>query len=99
MMSLPIICKGNNNKKIIAVVKKVFTKENYILGNEVIKFENAFAKYSNCKYGIAVNSGTDSIILSLMSLGIKKYDEVIISAHTASATIANIISVGQLLHW
>ena len=37
-----------------------------------------FSKYSNAKYAIAVSNCTAALHLSLMALGIKKNDEVII---------------------
>jgi len=48
-----------------------------IQGERVNKFEENFNKYIGVKYAVAVNSGTSALYLSLLSLGIKKGDEVI----------------------
>jgi len=52
----------------------------------VEEFEEKFAKYCNCKYGIATNSGTTALHLALATLGIGRRDEVIIPTFTMIAT-------------
>lgn len=44
----------------------------YILGKEMEKFEEQFANFLGVKHCIAVNSGTDALIMSLRALGIKQ---------------------------
>ena len=41
-------------------------------------FEKNFKKRYNAKFGIAVGSGTDALLISLMALELKKNDEVIV---------------------
>ena len=83
---------SKNKKKILNVVNKVFKSGNLILSNEVRKFENNFSKTINNYYGIGVNSGTDALQISLMSLGIKQDDEVITVSNTAVPTVSAIVS-------
>jgi perosamine synthetase len=52
----------------------------------VEEFEEKFAKYCNCKYGVATNSGTTALHLALATLNIKPGDEVIIPTFTMIAT-------------
>jgi perosamine synthetase len=52
----------------------------------VTEFEEKFAQYCNCKYGVATNSGTTALHLALATLNIKKGDEVIIPTFTMIAT-------------
>jgi dTDP-4-amino-4,6-dideoxygalactose transaminase len=66
----------------------------YILGKEVQAFENEFAAYVGCAYGIGVGSGTDAIQLALKACGIGPGDEVITVSHTAVATVAAIEAAG-----
>ena len=61
-------------KQIIDIVHKVFKSGNLILGNELKKLEKNFSKFIKNKYAIGVNSGTDAILIGLMSLGVKKGD-------------------------
>lgn len=46
-------------------------------GEYIEKFENEFAKYSDCQFGAAVSNGTVALHLALVTLGIGKGDEVI----------------------
>jgi dTDP-4-amino-4,6-dideoxygalactose transaminase len=66
---------SNEDKKI---VNKTLSQSMLTLGPQLEKFENDFSKYSNAKYAIAVSNCTAALHLSLMALGIKKNDEVII---------------------
>ena len=60
------------------IVKKTLTQSMLTLGPQLEKFENNFCKYSKAKYAVAVSNCTAALHLSLMALGIKKDDEVII---------------------
>ena len=66
---------SNEDKKI---VNKTLNQSMLTLGPQLEKFESDFCKYSNAKYAIAVSNCTAALHLSLMALGIKKDDEVII---------------------
>ena len=60
------------------IVNKALSQSMLTLGPQLEKFESDFCKYSNSKYAIAVSNCTAALHLSLMALGIKKNDEVII---------------------
>jgi len=60
------------------IVKKTLAQSMLTLGPQLEKFENDFCKYSKAKYAVAVSNCTAALHLSLMALGIKKDDEVII---------------------
>jgi len=66
---------SKDDKKI---VNKTLSQNMLTLGPQLEKFESDFCKYSNSKYAIAVSNCTAALHLSLMALGIKKNDEVII---------------------
>lgn len=55
-------------------------------GKYVTEFEQKFAEYCGCKYGVAVCNGTVALHLALVALGIGKGDEVIIPNFTMIAT-------------
>jgi perosamine synthetase len=55
-------------------------------GKYVTEFEQQFAAYCGCKYGVAVCNGTVALHLALVALGIGKGDEVIIPDFTMIAT-------------
>ncbi len=62
------------NKSIISTVKK----RDFILGNNVRRFEKKFSTLCNSKYAIGCATGTDALILALKSLNLKKNHEIII---------------------
>ena len=63
-------------------------------GKYVAEFEEKFAKYCGCKYGITTTSGTTALHLALASLNINKGDEVIIPSSTMIATAFAVIYCG-----
>jgi dTDP-4-amino-4,6-dideoxygalactose transaminase len=80
--------------KIIASIKEVIQKNNFVMGNEVFDFEKKFSKYCKSKYAISCSNGTDAITLSLLSLNLKKNSEVIIPAMTYASTFYAVINAG-----
>lgn len=58
----------------------------FILGQDVRRFEESFASYIGCRHAIGVNSGTDALFLGLLSLGVGRGDEVIVPAYTYIAS-------------
>ena len=63
-------------------------------GPNLKNFENNFIKKYKSKYGVAVGSGTDALLISLMAINIKKGDEVITASNTAIPTISAIVNSG-----
>lgn len=63
-------------------------------GVRVQKFENLLKSYLKVKHVVAVNSGTSAIYASLLSLGVKPGDEVILPSFTFVATANSIIATG-----
>lgn len=62
----------------------------YILGKEMEEFEQSFASWIGAKHCIALNSGTDALILAFRVLGIGPGDEVIVPANTYIASVIGI---------
>ena len=81
-------------KAIIKIVEKVLSKGNLILTKEVQNFEKSICKFTGAKFCLGLNSGTDALMMSLWSSGIKKGDEVITSPISFVATANSIIHVG-----
>ena len=63
-------------------------------GKRVQEFENLLKSYLKVKHVIAVNSGTSAIHASLLSLGVKPGDEVILPSFTFVATANSVIAAG-----
>lgn len=62
--------------------------------HKVYTFEKEVAKYCGCKYGLATSSGTGSLLISLLAMGLKPGDEVIVPAYTFVATYSAAIFAG-----
>jgi dTDP-4-amino-4,6-dideoxygalactose transaminase len=81
-------------KKIIKILKKAIVQEKYILSKHNSIFEKKLKSYFNIKYSLNVKNGTDALKIALMSLDLKKNDEIIIPSFTATATGSAVIEAG-----
>ncbi|MFH1457247.1 MAG: DegT/DnrJ/EryC1/StrS family aminotransferase [Patescibacteria group bacterium] len=63
-------------------------------GKFVEEFEKKFADYLDIKHAITTNNGTTALHTALLSLDIKKGDEVIVPAFTMISSIFSIIYTG-----
>lgn len=75
-------------------IARVMHSGQYILGDEVKKFESNYAKYTESSYSAGVANGLDALHLSLKALGIGPGDEVIVPANTYIATWLAVSHVG-----
>jgi len=78
------------------IINKTLKSGNLVLTPEIEEFEKKICKYVKSKYCVSLNSGTDALMLSLWSLGIKKGDEVITSPISFIATAGAIAHVGAI---
>jgi dTDP-4-amino-4,6-dideoxygalactose transaminase len=81
-------------EEINTAVLQVLDSTQFILGQEVIAFENEFAAYCHTDYAIALNTGTSALHLALLAAGIGAGDEVITVPFTFVATVAAICYAG-----
>jgi len=64
-------------KEILEKFDEISKSGNYILSQELKKFEENFSRYCGTKYAVGVGNGSDALYLALLSLGIGPNDEVI----------------------
>ena len=84
----------NNRTKLLSLIDKSIKSGQIFFGKNLSIFENNFKKKYKSKYGIAVGSGTDALLISLLALNVKRGDEVITAANTAIPTISAIVNSG-----
>ena len=92
--SNPKLNNLEDRKKILRQIDRVIKSGQYILGSNVSSLETKLSKYLNTKFVVSTNSGTDALVCALISIGVKKGDEVITTSHTATATSTAIQIVG-----
>ncbi|MBI3556948.1 MAG: DegT/DnrJ/EryC1/StrS family aminotransferase [Deltaproteobacteria bacterium] len=79
---------------VLKGVEAVFDKCNFVLGDEVAKFEADFARYCGSDHGVGVANGTDALHLAVRALGIGAGDEVLVPANTFIATALGVTFAG-----
>ena len=67
-------------------IKKVLDKSNYILGEEVSILEKELSDFTGAKHATTCSSGTDAILLALLTIDIQPGDEVITTPFTWIST-------------
>ena len=83
-------------ENIKARINKVLEHGQYIMGPEVVELEQKLADYVSVKHCIGVSSGTDSLMIAMMALGIGHGDEVITTPFTFVATGEMIALLGAI---
>ncbi len=86
----------NLNPEILDRVKQVFETQQFVMGNFVGEFEKSCAGYLDIKHAIAVASGSDALLIALLSIGIQRGDKVITTPFTFFATASAITRLGAI---
>ena len=66
----------------------------FILGPEVRELEQKLAEYTGSKHCVTVSSGTDSLLIALMALGVGAGDEVVTVPYTWISTAEVVALLG-----
>ena len=80
--------------ELLAAVGGVLDSGQFILGDEMVRFEEEFAHLCGTRHAVAVNSGTDALVLALRCLGIGPGDEVITPPNSYLASASCIALAG-----
>lgn len=83
------------NKNLETKILTVFKKQNYIDNKLTLEFEKKLCQYLNVSNVIAVNSGTSSIIVALLSLELNNFDYIIVPRLTFWATYQAVKLLGK----
>lgn len=81
-------------KEMKEAVMHVLDGTDFIMGEEVQRFESEFAKMHNVKEAVAVSSGTTALTLALLACEVKPKDEVLTVPNSFISTANCAIYVG-----
>src|SRR6266496_945620 len=76
--------------EVRAAIDRVFETQQFVLGPEVEALEAEIARYSQTQFAIGCASGSDALLLALMSCGVSRGDEVITTPFSFFATASAI---------
>jgi dTDP-4-amino-4,6-dideoxygalactose transaminase len=97
-MKVPYIDLAIQHKNIkielMEAVSNILETGQFILGDEVKKFEKKIAELCGTEYAISVANGTDALFLTMKALGIGKGDEVITAPNSFLASASSIVIAG-----
>jgi dTDP-4-amino-4,6-dideoxygalactose transaminase len=77
-----------------AAILAVLERTDFILGPDVVAFEEMFAEYCGVRHAVGCATGTDALHLAFRALDIGVGDEVIIPATTFAATALGVCLAG-----
>ena len=97
-MKVPLLDLGAQlatiEEEMLEAVVGVVRSTCYIQGPEVVALEKEIAEYSGTSCGVGVTSGTDALLVSLMTLEIGPGDLVLTTPYSFFATMGVILRVG-----
>jgi len=80
--------------ELSAAFNRILSDGLFVLGQDLISFENSFASFIGSQHCVGVASGHDALLLSLKAIGIGVGDEVIVSSHTFASSWLAIMQAG-----
>lgn len=81
-------------EELLAAVTRVLDSQKCVNGPAIAQFEREVADHCRAADAVAVASGTDALLCSLMALGLKEGDQVITTPFTFFATVGSIWRTG-----
>ena len=73
---------------------KVFEHGQFVMGPEIIELEERLANYVGVRHCITTSSGTDSLLIAMMALGIGRGHEVITTPFSFISCAETIVMLG-----
>ncbi len=81
-------------EEVLAAIETVCGRQQFILGDEVQRFENDAAAFCDASHGVGCGSGTDALWLAMAAAEIGPGDAVITSPFSFFATVSSILRAG-----
>lgn len=81
-------------EEIDRAIDTTITTSDFIGGNAVVEFERALSSFLSVEHIITCGNGSDALLLSLMAIGLKKGDEVIVPAFAFASVVEAVALLG-----
>ena len=81
-------------EELLATVAAALRRADFVMGAAVGELEQALAAYHGVRHAVALNSGTDALILAMKVLGVGPGDEVITPVNSFIASTAAVVHLG-----
>jgi dTDP-4-amino-4,6-dideoxygalactose transaminase len=81
-------------EEVLAAMTRVMESQQLIMGPEVAALEREIAQLARCRFAVGCASGSDALLLALMSCGVGPGDEVLTTPFTFVATAGSIARLG-----
>lgn len=75
-------------------IARVLAHGQFIMGPEVLEFEDRLSRYCGVRHAVSCSSGTDALLLSLLSWSVRSGDAVFVPAFTFAATAGAVALLG-----
>jgi dTDP-4-amino-4,6-dideoxygalactose transaminase len=83
----------DEKQDLLPIIESVMSSGKLVGGEAVERFEHKVAELCGTKYCVALNSGTDALVLGLMALGVQAGDEVITPPNSFISSTAAIVNL------
>lgn len=97
-MPVPLLDVNAQNHPLSGKLREAFDRVlasgQFIMGPDVLAFEQECSAMLGVKHSISCSSGTDALVMALMALGLGPGDEVILPTFTFFATAGSVARVG-----
>src|SRR5438876_5959316 len=80
--------------ELLAAIARVCDSQRFIMGPEIMALEEELARMLGVRHAIAVSSGTDAVLLALMTLDITAGHEVVTTTYSFFATAGAVVRLG-----
>ena len=84
----------DERSQLLPLIDAVLKTGQYVGGIEIERLEKRIAALCGVKYCVALNSGTDALVCGLITLGVKRGDEVITPPNSFVASTAAVTHIG-----
>lgn len=96
---IPLYKIHTSTDDLRSVSKIIRRNMDWAIGPEIEKFETQLSNYVGTKFCVAFNSGTSALHASLISIGLKSNNKVLVPSFTFISTANSVLMAGGIPHF